>query len=303
MHEVPFPYAVDRSGRPVDITDLLWSSADTRWSGFPLAMRRWRERGRVSQIICGPKNAKISMCVSGVTHLERRVGKIEERGLVVARGAIHLAERYEIDSVSWSGSMIVLDIEIDVARIGAVTKSDFFPAKLSPGLQIIQDPQLTNFLSAMMAEVKDGCPRGRIYGESISMALAGYIIGRYNVEGRNQNPSTAKLSATQLRSVRDYVQSHLSDDVSLQELADVLTLSSRHFCQLFKNTLGVTPHQYVLCERIRESLALLSSGRMSVSEVAQATGFADQSHFAGVFKKVTKITPKQYQLERRNFSR
>jgi AraC family transcriptional regulator len=302
MRDNPFPCAVDRSGRPVDMTELLWSSADTPWSGFRFAMHRWRERGRVSEIICGT-NAKISMCVAGVTKLERLVGKIEER-CIVARGAIRLAGRGdEVDSMSWSGSMDVIEVELDIARTGRATKSDFFPAELRPSQQLIQDPQATSFLTAMMAEVRDGCPGGKIYGQSISMALAGYIRGRYNVEERNQKPSTAKLSAAQLRSVCDYVQSHLSNDVSLHELADVLDLSSRHFCQLFKNTLGVTPHQYVLCERIRESLSLLSSGRMSVSEVAQAMGFADQSHFAGVFRKVTKITPKRYQLEHRNFSR
>jgi AraC family transcriptional regulator len=300
MRDNRFPYVVDRSGRPVDMTELLWSSADTRWSGFRLAMHRLRERGRFSQISAG---AKVSLCVAGVSKLERRVGKIEQRCLV-ARGGIRLAGHgNEVDSVSWSGSIDALDVELDMARIGAATESNFFPAELRPGLQYLQDPQLTTFLTAMMAEVRNGCRSGKIYGQSISMALAGYIIGRYSVEGRTQKPSSAKLSATQLRSVCDYVQVHLSADVSLQELADVLDLGSRHFCQLFKNTLGITPHQYVLYERIRESLTLLSSGRMSVSEVAQAMGFADQSHFAGVFRKVTKITPKRYQLEHRNFSR
>jgi AraC family transcriptional regulator len=63
----------------------------------------------------------------------------------------------------------------------------------------------------------------------------------------------------------------------------------------FKHTLGLSPHRYVLRERIDEAQRLLAAGRMSISEVAFSLGFSDQSHFSQAFRKATGTTPKRYQ--------
>ena len=147
----------------------------------------------------------------------------------------------------------------------------------------------------MMSEAKDHCPSGRLYGQSISLALAAYVYARYSL-GQSQTDPGAKLSAAQLRRVRNYVNDRLADDLSLDELAGVLELSPSRFCKRFRNTTGISPYQYVLRQRISESMRFLSSGRLSIIEIAQTMGFADQSHFTKAFKKITATTPKQFQL-------
>jgi AraC family transcriptional regulator len=148
----------------------------------------------------------------------------------------------------------------------------------------------------MIEEAKAGCPTGKIYSESLSAALAALVLSRYTADEKEQNQKKARLSAAQIQKVRDYVHAHMSNNIGLNELAGVLHLSAPNFARHFKNTMEITPYQYVLRERISKSIRLLSLGRISVSEVALATGFADQSHFSKIFKKCTTSTPRQYQL-------
>jgi AraC family transcriptional regulator len=63
----------------------------------------------------------------------------------------------------------------------------------------------------------------------------------------------------------------------------------------FKHSLGVSPHRYVLGERICEAKQRLATRRMSISEVALSLGFSDQSHFSQTFRKFTGTTPKRFQ--------
>ena len=62
--------------------------------------------------------------------------------------------------------------------------------------------------------------------------------------------------------------------------------------------MGVTPHQYVMRERVGEAKRLLAKGHMSVAEVALTVGFASQSHFTDLFRRAVGTTPKRYQQDR-----
>jgi len=73
-------------------------------------------------------------------------------------------------------------------------------------------------------------------------------------------------------------------------------LSPFHLARLFKQVLGVSPHQYLIQVRVNSARSLLSagSGERSLAEIAAAVGFADQSHLTRHFKRITGITPRQF---------
>jgi AraC family transcriptional regulator len=119
--------------------------------------------------------------------------------------------------------------------------------------------------------------------------------GAVPVENSPEDRYGLALSPTQVNRVCDYIRTNLSRDIALAELADQLGLSPGYFSMLFKHALGVSPHQYVVQERVHEARQLLAAGRMSISEVAFKLGFSDQSHFSQTFRKMTGTTPKRYQ--------
>ena len=107
------------------------------------------------------------------------------------------------------------------------------------------------------------------------------------------------LSPQALRRVREYVETHLEDNISLQELAGMAGLSTSHFGRAFKQSEGVSPHRYLLLCRVRHASGLLLETELALSEIAIASGFADQSHFCRQFNKLVGTTPSTYRWSMR----
>lgn len=161
----------------------------------------------------------------------------------------------------------------------------------------VQDPQLQTLITAMVAEVQAGCPAGRLYGESLSLAFAAHLLGRYSA-GERKKAVKGGLSQRQLATVLELIHANLRSDLSLADLAQAACQSPSHFAFAFKRSVGVSPHQYVISERITRARQLLAEGRLSIIEVAQAVGFPNQSHFTETFRRVTGTTPRRFQQDR-----
>jgi AraC family transcriptional regulator len=80
----------------------------------------------------------------------------------------------------------------------------------------------------------------------------------------------------------------------LASLADVASMSTYHFARRFKETIGMSPHAYVLCRRIRRAQEMLNDGQSSLTQVAAACGFSSQAHFSSVFGRSLGVTPGEY---------
>jgi AraC family transcriptional regulator len=77
----------------------------------------------------------------------------------------------------------------------------------------------------------------------------------------------------------------------LWELAQLAGMSPHYFCELFKNSTGLSPHQYSLRCRVDRAKEFLRSPQYTIIQVAKAIGFADQSHFTKVFRRIVGVTP------------
>jgi len=164
---------------------------------------------------------------------------------------------------------------------------------------VISDPQLLHVSLALRAEQESGYQSGRLYGESLALALAGCLLTRYTA--RPNSPylgptwnSGMGLSPAQTRRTLDYIQDNLSQDLSLAEIAKAAGLGASRFKVLFKQSIGLTPHQYVIEQRVRRAERLLLSGKYSVGEAALMVGFYDQSHLNRHFKRFVGMSPKLF---------
>jgi transcriptional regulator GlxA family with amidase domain len=121
--------------------------------------------------------------------------------------------------------------------------------------------------------------------------------GEYPVDVPLQRPPLPVrrgLPPRMLQRVLDYLEGHLECGASLQELASVAGLSTSQFVRAFKQSLGVTPHDYLLQCRVRRAQELLARTDMSISEIARCCGFADQSHCTRRFQERMGVTPRKY---------
>jgi AraC family transcriptional regulator len=192
-----------------------------------------------------------------------------------------------------SGTCELIDLELDPGTLARLAPEERISESQLTPRHGIRDQQLTALIRAMAWEVEAGCPTGSRYGEALSLALAAYLR-HYSTGAGTAQPPRGGLSREQLPRVLDYIRSNLGQDLSLAGLAAVARLSPRHFARAFRTTLGVSPHQYVLSERIREARRLLELPS-SIVQVALQLGFANQSHFTESFHRATGVTPRRYQ--------
>ncbi|MEO0645515.1 MAG: AraC family transcriptional regulator, partial [Cyanobacteria bacterium J06650_10] len=117
-----------------------------------------------------------------------------------------------------------------------------------------------------------------------------YLVQRHALEA----PADISLPARKaIQQACDYLRAHCEQDVSLEELAAVVDLSRYHFCRLFRRETGVSVSTYQIQLRLARAKTLIMDG-ISLSEVAIATGFYDQSHFGKHFKRYVGTTPAKY---------
>lgn len=109
-----------------------------------------------------------------------------------------------------------------------------------------------------------------------------------------ENSDLDKGEERVISSIMRYMQEHLSEEISLSVLADVFHLNPQYISQLFKNEIGVGFLAYLTNIRIEKAKKLLLSTSLSVTEIAEHTGYSDYRVFTKVFKKTEGITPSQF---------
>jgi AraC-like DNA-binding protein len=101
------------------------------------------------------------------------------------------------------------------------------------------------------------------------------------------------LTHTQSQQVLDYIHTHLDRELLLLELAEVINISPTYFASLFKQAMGVSPHQYVIQQRVERAKTMLSKTDLTIVDIALQVGFSSQSHLTQQLKRLTGMTPKQ----------
>jgi AraC family transcriptional regulator len=93
------------------------------------------------------------------------------------------------------------------------------------------------------------------------------------------------------------VHAKIEHDLTLEEMADSVQLSVAHFSQMFHQSTGQSPHQFVLRQKVERAKELLREAEARVLDVAVACGFKTQQHFARVFRQICGASPTQYRRE------
>jgi AraC family transcriptional regulator len=154
------------------------------------------------------------------------------------------------------------------------------------------DIGIESILFALRTELSDGCPSGRLYGESLATALATRLVWlRERPVDHNQ---AGVLPLARLRQVLEYIEANLAGDTSLHRLAEIVRVGPRQFERLFVQSLGLPPHQYILRRRIAASKDLLLNSQLSLAEISDRLGFHNQSHFATTFRNKVGVAPSAF---------
>lgn len=120
------------------------------------------------------------------------------------------------------------------------------------------------------------------------------------VDVDNNTPNLYEYEKLVLKA-QEYIRQHLSNDLSMQMIAEYLHCSTSHLMHIFKKKIGKTVIEYITDERINKARQILKESDLPINVTARICGYEDYSYFTRVFKKETGMTPRNYrEIYRKN---
>jgi AraC family transcriptional regulator len=179
----------------------------------------------------------------------------------------------------------VLDAIADNAQAPRVDELRYQPGVCK------DDPVMRGLTQALLPAFAHPQEVSRLFADHVMLAAGIHVASAYGGMMVPRSSARGGLAPWQERRVKEILAANLDGDISLTMLADDCNLSTRHFARAFRDSMGVTPHQWLLHRRVEAATALLSNSPLTLSDVAVAAGFANQAHFTRVFSRVVGVTP------------
>ncbi len=241
-------------------------------------------------LVLFPKAALIDSTIDGIT----RKASIVPRDMMLipanmGQGACWTSE-FEMIAIGLSPSLIAHTLE---------DATNFNSAGLVP--QFATPDPLVYQLGLSLKTVLEQNPTGsRLYAETTAVMLAVHLLQHYSQRKPEFKDYRDGLAQFTLRQVIEYIHAYLDQELGLAELAAIAHLSPHYFARLFKQSTGMSPHQFVIRCRVERAKALLLNGQDSISDIAQQVGFANQAHLNVHIKRSLGVTPKMILEQRKN---
>lgn len=157
-----------------------------------------------------------------------------------------------------------------------------------PSRTALLDPVIEGLGMALLPAIADPDCAPRMFVEHVLLALRAHLLHRFGA------PSTSRrggLSSRQLKQAQAFLEAHLSENLSLGDLAASCSLSAAHFARAFRRSTGMPPHRFLMERRVSRARELLVHTSLPLSDIAILCGFADQAHLTKVFRRVLGVTP------------
>jgi AraC-like DNA-binding protein len=162
-----------------------------------------------------------------------------------------------------------------------------------------QDRVMWGLANTLLDSVEHPNERSTLFIDHVALAFCAHVMRAYGNAALPDDKSAGGLSPWQLRRVLDFIAAHFNDDLSIAELARECGLSSGYFSRAFRQTTGVTPHQWLMRRRVERARQLLLGDGLGLADIALVCGFVDQSHFSRVFANLEGDSPGRWRQRHR----
>jgi AraC family transcriptional regulator len=243
----------------------------------------------------------IALCLAPRPHrIHQVVGDRRYTGLY-SKGDISITPAHVPASYRAEGQDHYFHVQIPAQFVQSVAQS---AAELDPNrveLMIefwARDPQLEQTLMLLRSELhKGGGWVGQLYVESLANLLVVHLLREYSTAQPRIALHEGGLGDRKILQISEYIHANLDQPIKLADLADVAGMSQFHFSRMFKQSMGISPHQYLLQQRVEQAKQLLKQSKLAIAEIALQCGFNSQSHLSKHFREATGMTPSDYRKD------
>ncbi len=233
----------------------------------------------------------------------RRVYFVRDRTYEVEQGDLVLIGKHELHKTMQSGSepheRAILHFTEEFIRSAAGRQAELLLHPFAAGgshvirLPRPQQMEADAAIRAMLREIREREPGFELPVRQYALALmlaAGRYVRRYGpVPFRHATPLHAKISE-----ITRYINDNFQQPLRLTDLSDTFYISPHYLSRMFKEVTGFAFSDYVTLTRIKEAQRLLRETERSVSDIAEAVGYDNFSHFGKTFKRLTRQSPREY---------
>lgn len=225
------------------------------------------------------KNYSIGLILNGLHKLS-----LDNTGIYASRGEIKILNPYELHIADGSSIWEYINFmpnETIIRQIAEDMCDDSVECEISFN-NYIKDYKATNYFMNLFQSLEKNIE----YEENLIIFIS-YLL-------KNHSSKTLKIKEipANIKHSIEYINTYCLDDISLDRVSKLSNLSKYHFIKVFKEKIGLTPHQYIITLRIEHAIKLLQE-KVPLSYVAQSSGFSDQSHFIRTFKTHYGFTPSE----------
>lgn len=272
----------------------ILSSNKAGWNNIYLEFHR-QPAGEIPQTYC----QKYSLCIKTKTNVSQSKSERwlndQFQNQCMARGDFFIVPPKTFYRGWWDSPIdfIILGLEPMLVKRIAYESIDPDLVEIMPTFPK-SDPFILQIGLALKTVLETNKLGSSLYAETMANALSVHLLQYYSTSKFTLQEYTDGLPKYKSRQVIEYINEHLEQNLSIAELAQLVQMSPHYFGRLFKQSMGITPYQYILQCRIEQSKILLRDKKLSLAEIARAVGFAHQSHLNYHFKRLVRVTPKQF---------
>jgi AraC family transcriptional regulator len=162
----------------------------------------------------------------------------------------------------------------------------------------VRDEQLSHMAMSLLYELKAENVVGRLYADSVASVLAIQLVRRYSCL-KDVGIRKGGMAPHKLRRALEFISENLQRQhaIALDVVAQEVGMSRYHFSRVFKESMGLSPINYIVRQRIERAKKLLAETDLPIADIALQAGFSGQSHFTTFFRKLVGLTPRSFRRQ------
>jgi AraC family transcriptional regulator len=237
---------------------------------------------------------RIAIQETGSLRLERTLDGRFER-CIRSSGQISISPPGCSQKWAWNGSMKIAMLFMPVFLFDELASEvglENCPTLKTP--LVTDDPAIRHIVSTLVDESR--IPGNKVANMLIGTAgryLVAHLLTRYPAFVVAGSPSDRSCDR-RIRRAKEFIESHLSEDIGLADVADAVDMSSHYFCRVFRQSAGISPYRYLVSRRIERAKEFLTATDRSIMDIALDLGFPSHAQFSNVFRQSVGQTPRVY---------
>lgn len=260
--------------KPLLPKPLILSSRFAGWNNFYFAYHR-QSPYRIPETC--PSQHTINICTNPFWARVKINGQWQRKSCVIGDVGIFPAQQVA-PAAEFEQELGFIHLYLEPAMLAhaAYELVDTERIEIAQQLQT-HDPLIQQLGLSLKRELETGVADSRLYAESVATLLAVHLLKRYSVQKTIVRDYTGGLPNHKLKIAIAYINDNLEQKISLTEIATVVQMSPHYFATLFKQSVGIAPHQYLTRCRVERAKQLLTKQKLSITQVSQLVGFQSQS--------------------------